>query len=295
MKIEYLKEFVVLAQSLNFSKASAQLFISQPVLSRHIMLLEKEFDICLFIRNKQSVTLTENGKIFLDEVTDFLVHYQEMCDRISRKTSNNSHFLRLGLLYYSKDLFTEAINIFLKKYPHSQMQFLSKTPIEILNALMMDEIDLGSLLHFNFNGSTHLNLVDITEEPMVLAISKQHRLSSYDKISVQDLKQERLLNVDDLFYKGYYEYIQKEITQLGGKIDPNPILIQDYESLLLAVEVGLGAAILLNTAKKHIGNLGLCIDFKEPLTIKRCLAYKRNNENIAVSNFLKIIRETAHS
>lgn len=294
MKIEYLKEFVVLAENLNFSKASAQLFISQPVLSRHIMLLEKEFDICLFIRNKQSVVLTENGKMFLEEVTHFLAHYQEMCDRISRKTSNSSHFLRLGLLYYSKDLFTEAINNFLTKYPNSQMQFLSKTPIEILNALMMDEIDLGSLLHVNFSGRMHLNLVDIAEEPMVLAISKQHHLSSYDKISVQDLKQERLLNVDDLFYKGYYEYIQREILQFGGEIDPNPLLVPDYESLLLAVEVGLGAAILLNTAKKHIGNLGLCIDFKEHLTIKRCLAYKRNNENTAVSHFLKIIRENNH-
>ncbi len=40
IRIEYIQEFVTLAECLSFSKASEDLFITQPSLSRHISLLE---------------------------------------------------------------------------------------------------------------------------------------------------------------------------------------------------------------------------------------------------------------
>jgi methylated-DNA-[protein]-cysteine S-methyltransferase len=43
MTTERLKEFVILANILNYSKAAEKLFISQPVLSRHIKELEEYF------------------------------------------------------------------------------------------------------------------------------------------------------------------------------------------------------------------------------------------------------------
>lgn len=42
IKISYLREFVLLAETLNFSKTAEKSYITQPALSRHLALLEDE-------------------------------------------------------------------------------------------------------------------------------------------------------------------------------------------------------------------------------------------------------------
>lgn len=42
MNTEHIKEFILLASNLNFSKAAEDSFISQSSLSKHIRILEKE-------------------------------------------------------------------------------------------------------------------------------------------------------------------------------------------------------------------------------------------------------------
>ena len=45
MNIETCREFIELAQCLNFTKAAGNLNITQPALSKHMLALEKEFGI----------------------------------------------------------------------------------------------------------------------------------------------------------------------------------------------------------------------------------------------------------
>lgn len=65
MNIDYLKEFVVLADNGSFSGAADVLFLSQSSLSKHIKTLEQELDILLFRRTTRCLELTEDGKVFL--------------------------------------------------------------------------------------------------------------------------------------------------------------------------------------------------------------------------------------
>ena len=61
MKTEKLYEFLVLSQTLNYSKAASALYISQSVLSRHILEMERELGVRLFIRTTHEVRLTQAG------------------------------------------------------------------------------------------------------------------------------------------------------------------------------------------------------------------------------------------
>ena len=64
MRIEALREFVVFAKCQNFSAAARELHLSQPVMSTHIMNMEKELGFVLVDR-KRGATLTEAGQEFL--------------------------------------------------------------------------------------------------------------------------------------------------------------------------------------------------------------------------------------
>jgi DNA-binding transcriptional LysR family regulator len=64
MNTGMLKNFIKLADTLHFTKASGELFIAQPALSRQIRQLEKSIGADLFKRNKRNVTLTKAGVYF---------------------------------------------------------------------------------------------------------------------------------------------------------------------------------------------------------------------------------------
>ena len=54
--------FNAVARHGNISKASKELFISQPAISKAIKKLEENLETCLFIRNSRGVYLSEEGK-----------------------------------------------------------------------------------------------------------------------------------------------------------------------------------------------------------------------------------------
>ena len=61
MDIRVLRSFLAVAREENITRATENLHISQPSLSKQIMELEKELGKQLIIRGKRKITLTEEG------------------------------------------------------------------------------------------------------------------------------------------------------------------------------------------------------------------------------------------
>ena len=70
MDLRQLKTFLKVAELGSLSKASDQMRIVQPALSRHIKLLEKEAGAPLFVRQSTGMKLTAAGKELLRRVSD---------------------------------------------------------------------------------------------------------------------------------------------------------------------------------------------------------------------------------
>ena len=67
MHIEYLREYIELAQCLNFTEAARRSCITQSALSKHLVSIEKEFGTELVARDRHSVELTQAGHALLQE------------------------------------------------------------------------------------------------------------------------------------------------------------------------------------------------------------------------------------
>ena len=72
LDLEWLEDFLALADSGNFSRAAQARAIAQPAFSRHIKSLEEWVGVDLFNRSAQPVTLTEAGKRFHPAVDELL-------------------------------------------------------------------------------------------------------------------------------------------------------------------------------------------------------------------------------
>ena len=81
MELRHLRYFLAVAEALNFTKASARLRVAQPALSRQMTDLEDEIGVDLMKRSPRGVTLTAEGKLFLDEVRELLRRADESVER----------------------------------------------------------------------------------------------------------------------------------------------------------------------------------------------------------------------
>lgn len=61
-----IKMFMELTRSLSFSKTAETFYTTQPTISRQIRMLEEEWGVRLFDRNKRQVKLTKAGKVMAE-------------------------------------------------------------------------------------------------------------------------------------------------------------------------------------------------------------------------------------
>src|SRR5699024_12360374 len=62
-----LRYFIEVAETLSFTKASKNLYVSQPGISQQIHLLEAQLGVKLHNRTTRNVTLTEEGKLLYNK------------------------------------------------------------------------------------------------------------------------------------------------------------------------------------------------------------------------------------
>lgn len=73
-----LKVFITLASAKSFTKAAAQLGVSQPAVSQHVSELEKQLNVKLFERQRGETVLTSAGRVFLSYAGRILSDYHDI-------------------------------------------------------------------------------------------------------------------------------------------------------------------------------------------------------------------------
>jgi LysR family transcriptional regulator, glycine cleavage system transcriptional activator len=80
--LAFFQGFEAAARTLSFTKAGAELFITQSAVSRQIKALEDHLGLKLFERRPRSLKLTENGQALYRIATDVLDRLQAATDRL---------------------------------------------------------------------------------------------------------------------------------------------------------------------------------------------------------------------
>lgn len=142
MELRQLRYFLKVAETLNFSEASRQLFITQSTLSQQINKLEQELDMQLFERNSHEVTLTEAGQ----QLQRHALRVTQAADDCVQRLDDLRHMLtgelNIGVTFSFHSIAHEAIMAFLKKYPHVKLNVCYKPMSELLQLLKRRELDL---------------------------------------------------------------------------------------------------------------------------------------------------------
>ena len=83
MEIRQLEYFRAVCGLNSISKAAEQLHVAQPSVSIAIQKLEEELGVMLFDRTQRQISLTEEGKIFSQRVSDILLQIGDSVNEIN--------------------------------------------------------------------------------------------------------------------------------------------------------------------------------------------------------------------
>lgn len=109
MEIEYLREYVVVSDLLNFSKAARQLYTTQPALSKHVAKMEDELGCKLLERDSHGVSLTDEGRLFLEYARAIANKYDEALENLDSMAQSARRTVTVGYLAGTFGLFMPRI------------------------------------------------------------------------------------------------------------------------------------------------------------------------------------------
>ena len=139
-----LEVFRAVAKRLNFTKAAAELFITQPAVTKHIHELERHFKVKLFDRNGSKIKLTAAGETLLQHTEQIFALYQNMEFEMSALTQIRSGKLRIGAsTTVAQYVLPPVLAAFHKKFPDIKITLSVNNTEVIEKALLNNEIDLG--------------------------------------------------------------------------------------------------------------------------------------------------------
>ena len=182
-----LKVFYSVATNLSFTKASHELFISQPAISKHIQELEQRFETPLFERNGNKIQLTRAGELLLSHAQSLLAAYRQLNFEMNLLTNHFSGELRLGAsTTISQYVLPPLLAKFMQKFPDIKLSLLSGNSNDIERTLTEGKIDLGLV-----EGCAHLNTFHyeaFMKDELVVITHTSSSLAIHDKLTLEQFR-----------------------------------------------------------------------------------------------------------
>lgn len=140
--MELYRIFYIVAVNQNITKASKELNISQPAITKHIKNLEESLGVILFNRTRKGVILTPIGqKIFL-EIKNALTIFNNVENEIKNYNDNDCGIIRIGISTSLVRILMDYINTFYKKYLNVKIEISTNTTKDNIKLLQNGLLDL---------------------------------------------------------------------------------------------------------------------------------------------------------
>ena len=237
MNLKQLQQFVVLSETLSFTKAAARLNMSQPPLSVSIRLLEDEIGERLLQRTTGGVTLTAVGQSLIEHARRTLFHAEQFRQTARMVAGGQVGNLRSSFVASSTiSLLPRAIAHFRADHPMVDLR-LSEAGTNVIMAGLLDGlIDIG-LVRSPAPNYPSVATVIVQDNHYVAALKVNLRLA--------DLADEPFIMPSPLDGSATYMSMMHACAHAGFV----PNIVQEAsqaQTIVALVESGLGVALVPN-------------------------------------------------
>ena len=179
--------FYTVAKRLSFTKAAAELYVTQPAVTKHIQELEHQFGTALFDRRGNQISLTAAGNVFLRHAETIMATYRQLEFDMNALKGEPGGTLRVGAsTTVAQYVIPPVLARFHEQSADVSISLLSGNTERIEQWLLNDEIDLGLV-----EGRTHhsdIRYTPFVKDELVLICRADHPLANRDEITLDELR-----------------------------------------------------------------------------------------------------------
>lgn len=194
MEMHQIRYFLMVAETLNFTRAAEQCHVAQPSLTRAIKKLEEELGGDLFHREGRRTHMTDLGQMMLPLLAQSLESAQAAKEQAESYGKAEIAHLRLGL---SKTIELRSLGTvlseMLKAMPDLEFSLSRGTADEVERLLENGEVDVAVTAK-DGDGWDRINQWPLFSEEFVVALHPGHGLSKRSGLRLGDLKDQVIVN-----------------------------------------------------------------------------------------------------
>lgn len=291
MNIDYelYRIFYIVAKNGNITRASKELLISEPAVSKSIKNLEGYLGAPLFTRTKKGVNLTTEGITLYEYISKGIEYFKSGEAKFNELINLESGTIRIGInTTLTKEFLMPYLETFHKLYPNINIEIRTNLTSELKSMLKDGLIDMHILNLTNEETKNDFNIIKcktitdcfVSNKPIKEKLSIKE-LNNYPLI-LQDKNSNTRKFLDDFANK--YEITLKPKIEIGSYY-----LVSEFS------RIGLGIGyVTKNYIKNNLDNKELFIvPIKEKIPSREIgiLLNKNTTPNFSTKELIKIITQ----
>ena len=291
MNLKQLESFCYIIETNSFSEAAKKLFLTQPTISSHISLLEKELSTQLLIRTTKDVIPTDAGKKLYTYAKQMLQIQNTILEEFHVKSEDEKNVITLGASSIPEQyILPEILPKYLKKNKN-EFKIGQGDSFEIINQVVNKEIEIGLV-------GTQIETSNCIFEPfykdklvVITPVNQKYLQMKEEGFHIKDLLKEPIIMREE--GSGTRKEIKKFLNHM--KINDGSLNIiatlNSTEAIKRSVANNMGISIISNLAVQDYikDKRVLAFDLAEE-NIYRNLYIVRNKEMYMSKSSLKFIK-----
>lgn len=279
MNLSQLYYFKKLAELQHYTKASKELYITQPSLSDAISSLEKELNVKLFQKEGRNIKLTKQGNKFYQHVCNTLNELEYGVSSVKESANIISGSIDIACIpTLIGDFLPNSIVKFTKeKTSNAKFNIHSQTTYKIIEGIKSGIYDLGFCS--KVEDEKDIVFIPILMQEIILIVNDNHPLSYNNNISLNDIKDLPVITYRDTIPIGktIKDILMKKNIDASYLYD-DEITIGGFISTNIDTNKNPYVAIVAKTSfLKQFSNI-TCISLDIPKDTRLIyLAYHKNN------------------
>ncbi|UWG96690.1 LysR family transcriptional regulator [Dehalobacter sp. DCM] len=246
--IRKMKYFISVAETLSFTKAAKQHYISQTAMSQQIASMEEELGFMLFARTRNRVALTASGCSLLEDVKGIVDRYERAVQKAKNLRDNAPHSILVAFTDETeREFLADIIEEYQKMNPdnHNAIDVKKIGFMDLNTGMMNDLYDAVIAPSQLFRDIKDIETLRLCSAELLLGVSKNHPKAKQFTIDASEIAGEKILMSARDIGPEMVDYAL-EACRLDG-YEPNFVecdKILSFDAYMLLVEMDKGVAFL---------------------------------------------------
>ncbi|WP_421994851.1 LysR substrate-binding domain-containing protein [Roseococcus sp.] len=292
MELRHLRAFLTVSETLHFARAAEILGISPPSLTEQVQELERQLGARLFQRTKRSVSLSDAGRLFLEELRPALDQL-ERAMRVARQAGRGDRgIIEIGFAPSAafSGVLAQTVAAWRREHPQVELHLHEMESGAQIEALAEGRLDIG-FVRAPVIAPPGIVTARLHREPLLIALPPGHALAEEESVPAAALAGEAFI-IPDQGASTSFQHHTLAVAQRGGFVPRMTHRARDLIAVATLVGLGMGVAVVPDSLRRTLNLPG--VNYRPlrgaPILADIAAAFRRGESAPATRALIRQIR-----